>query len=481
MSKNKRAPVRRANKKKLWITVAVIVVLAVVAVSYFTSPAFQRTRTVGTIGADTITETEFAYFYQTTVQSIYTDIQNTYGEYASMILDTSKPLTEQYYEEGKTWHELATERAVEGMQQIHALYHAAEADGYQISDEGRSTVDSTVSALKNAAESVGYSTGLYLRGIYGHGMDLKTYKSLLEMTLLAEGYAQWKEASLTYSDSQIDEYYNAHRSEFDTVDLRMVPIQGNQDPETQEVDLTDAKDTAEHIMDLYKTEETMAEFAVGISEDDEIQTPDDTLYTYVQASSLSPEGMSDWCYDEARAYGDMAVFSDASAYYVLFYIGRHDIDYNVVSMRHILVQPEQGEDGTVSDEAAEAAIAKMDGYLKEWEASDGTEETFAAMANQYSEDTGSNTAGGLYTGIYKGQMARPVNDWLFDPERQTGDVTIVQSSFGYHLMYFAGTGANYKTITITEAMRTAEYEGWLEEIKAANPVSLKENVGSVVL
>ena len=191
--------------------------------------------------------------------------------------------------------------------------------------------------------------------------------------------------------------------------------------------------------------------------------------------------MSEWCYDEARQYGDMATFSDESAYYVLFFIDRHDIDYNVVNMRHILVQPTQNEDGTVSDENAEAAIAETDSYLKEWEASDGTEETFAAMANQYSDDTGSNTNGGLYTDIYKGQMVRPVNDWLFDPERQIGDVTIVQSSFGYHLMYFAGTGANYKTTTVSAAMQTEDYDKWLADTTATVAVNLKENVGSVML
>ena len=481
MSKKKRAPAKRVNKKKLWITIAVVVVLAVVAVSYFTSPAFQRTKTVGTIGADTVTETEFAYFYQTTVQGIISDIQNTYGDYASLILDTSKSLNEQYYEEDKTWHEYAVERTIEGMQQIHALYHAAEADGYTLTDEGYATIEATKQTIENSAANYGYTTPLYLRAMYGHGMNMKTYEKLLGMVILAEGYATWKDASLTYTDAQIDEYYNAHKADFDTVDLRMVPIQGNTDNESGEVDLTDAKELAEHIMGLYKTEDALAEYAVDIADDDEITAPDDTLYSYIPASKLTPDGMSDWCFDESRAYGDMAVFSDTSAYYVVFYIDRHDIDYNVVSMRHILVKPEQNEDGTVSDEAAAAAIEKMDGYLKEWEASDLTEDTFAAMANQYSEDTGSNTAGGLYTGIYKGQMVKPVNDWLFDPERSVGDVTIVQSSFGYHLMYFAGTGSNYKTTTITETLRTEEYDAWVAGIKADTPVNIRDNVGDLML
>ena len=481
MSKKNSAPVRRANKKKIWITVAVIVVLAIVAVSYFTSPAFQRTKTVGTIGNDTISETEFAYYYQTTFQNIYTQLQQTYGDYMSMVVDTSKSLDEQMFDETQTWHQYVTDRAVEGMQQIHALNASAKAEGFAIGEAEQANIAATTGAIESAAQNAGYTTGMYLRAMYGHGMDMKTYTRILTDVVTAEAYASSKQASLTYTDSQIDEYYNAHKEQFDTVDLRMVPIQGDEDANSGVVDLTDAQALAEQIMNLYKTEETLADFAVGISDDDEIASPDDTLYTYVQASSLSPEGMSEWCYDEARQYGDMATFSDESAYYVLFFIDRHDIDYNVVNMRHILVQPTQNEDGTVSDENAEAAIAETDSYLKEWEASDGTEETFAAMANQYSDDTGSNTNGGLYTDIYKGQMVRPVNDWLFDPERQIGDVTIVQSSFGYHLMYFAGTGANYKTTTVSAAMQTEDYEKWLADTTATAAVNLKENVGSVML
>ena len=481
MSKKNRASARRGSRKKLWITLAVLAVIAIVAVSYFTSPGFQRTKTVGTVGEDKITEAEFAYFYQTTVTSLYSEIQNTYGDYASLILDTSKPLDEQNYDENQTWHEYAVDRTLEGIQEIHALYHAAQEDGYQLSEEGRATIDSTAESVKSAAASVGYTTSLYLRAVYGHGMNLKTYTNLLEMVLLAEGYSTWKESTFTYTDSQIDDYYNAHKTEYDTVDLRMIPIQGETKEDSDAVDLTEAKAIASHVMNECKTEEEFAAFAVDISDDDDIETEDDTLYSYLQASTMSPEGMSEWCYDEARQYGDMNVFTTESACYVVFYLDRHDVDYNLVSMRHILVKPDQEEDGSVSDEAAEAAIEKTDGYLKEWEASDGTEETFAAMANAYSDDTGSNTSGGLYSGIYKGQMVKPVNDWLFDPERQTGDVTIVQSSFGYHLMYFAGTGENYKTSKVSEDMRTADFGSWLEGVKAAAPLSVKENVGSVVL
>lgn len=43
---------------------------------------------------------------------------------------------------------------------------------------------------------------------------------------------------------------------------------------------------------------------------------------------------------------------------------------------------------------AEAAQKAQD-ILDEWKAGDATEDSFAALANEYSQDPGSNTTGGL--------------------------------------------------------------------------------------
>ena len=46
---------------------------------------------------------------------------------------------------------------------------------------------------------------------------------------------------------------------------------------------------------------------------------------------------------------------------------------------------------------------------------------------------------GLYSNIYKGEMVPSFEDWCFDPARQSGDTGIVESSNGYHVMYFVET------------------------------------------
>lgn len=124
-------------------------------------------------------------------------------------------------------------------------------------------------------------------------------------------------------------------------------------------------------------------------------------------------------------------------------------DTKLVNVRHILVYPE-GADGTnlatqeFSDEAWAASEKKAQEILDQFLAGDKTEESFAALANEYSEDPGSNTNGGLYENVSEGEMVAAFNDWCFDAARQVGDTGIVKTNYGYHVMYFSGSQTTWQ-------------------------------------
>ncbi len=114
---------------------------------------------------------------------------------------------------------------------------------------------------------------------------------------------------------------------------------------------------------------------------------------------------------------------------------------NVVDVRHVLIVPKGGTkddsgNTTYSDAEWDACKAEAEKLLQEWKDGKADEDSFAEMANKHSEDPGSNTTGGLYQHVYKGQMVEPFENWCFDESRQTGDTGIVKTDYGYHIMYF---------------------------------------------
>ena len=105
-------------------------------------------------------------------------------------------------------------------------------------------------------------------------------------------------------------------------------------------------------------------------------------------------------------------------------------------------------------------------------AGEATEETFAEMANEHSIDGGSNTNGGLYTGLTQDTSFVPeFMEWYLDESRQVGDTGVVRTDYGYHIMYFSGSEPIWKTGVETMAlsqwgteMITTANEKWPMEV-----------------
>ncbi len=132
------------------------------------------------------------------------------------------------------------------------------------------------------------------------------------------------------------------------------------------------------------------------------------------------------------------------------YFAEHEAEYaesgvtkdsKFVDVRHILVQVKGGttaEDGTTtySDEEWKTCEKAAQAILDEWLSGDKTEESFAALAAEKTEDPGSQQTGGLYQQVYEGQMVPEFNDWCFNENRVYGDYDLVRTSYGYHVMFF---------------------------------------------
>lgn len=166
--------------------------------------------------------------------------------------------------------------------------------------------------------------------------------------------------------------------------------------------------------------------------------------------------------------------------------GVEKIDKNVVNVRHILVKPEQDldedGDGTMdasSEEAWAAAEEKANELYAQWQ-ENATEENFAAMATENSDDSGSSSNGGLYENVYPGQMVTEFNDWCFDPSRTAGDHGLVKTIHGYHILYFVSTGDQIHWFeTAKEGYISEQYGNMMQDV--IDEFSLKVNYRNIVV
>jgi len=142
-------------------------------------------------------------------------------------------------------------------------------------------------------------------------------------------------------------------------------------------------------------------------------------------------------------------------------------DSRYVDVRHILVQV--ADEGTGEDWAACEAAAQQ--ILDTWLAGEKTEESFAALAKEKSQDPGSNTNGGLYENVYKGQMVEPFETWCFDESRTYGDYGLVKTSYGYHVMYYVGSEPMWVTYAESDWV-TEKSNQFLEALTAAYPMEV---------
>ncbi len=129
-----------------------------------------------------------------------------------------------------------------------------------------------------------------------------------------------------------------------------------------------------------------------------------------------------------------------------------------VSIRHILFQPTEGVEGTPLEatedvpaeepkwaacrESAENLLVHYQKELKDnsYNALKTTEEAiFAELANEFSQDAGTRNDGGSYRDIRQGQLIDALDSWCFDPARQYGDVTTIQTELGYHVLFFCSS------------------------------------------
>ncbi len=443
-------------KKFLAMLVAVMLVLSFAGCSGEEAPEAEGESPVALkIGEREFTVEDMNYMYITSFNDVYYSFYSYYGQNISYIVDVTKPLEEQMIAENMSWHQYIVDVAISTTKSIVGVYEKALAEGFVLPEDYQTDLDTLEEQLDEIAAENGLTREEYLYYSYGDDVSIDSIRKMTEIQLYCNAYVQDYKEKIEVSEEDITAYYEANKKDIDTVDFRFFSsYYGEAEEGSEEKPLTqeEAKAQADALAAVHTAEEFNAlakEYTTDEEQKKLFDEGDATLFPGAAYSSTGIDEVSEWLFDESRKTGDTMIHFDEEykSYLTIMFEERVDPDYDYIDVRHILIAPEKGEDGKMSDEAWAAAEAKANEVYDSYLAGEMTEEAFGELAKEYSAD-GNAAQGGIYENVKKGQMVPTFNDWCFDEARVSGDSGIVKTPYGFHIMYFVGMGDNNLTATI---------------------------------
>lgn len=457
----KRSAAASILKKVVAVVLAVAIVGGIAWKIVDSLGIIERAVTAVSIGDDKITAAQYNYYYTAQYQQMayYADAYAQQG--MNMGFDTSIAPDEQDStqtdEDGNvlTWDEVFKDSAANYAQFVYAYYNEAVKAGLTLTDDEKAQINETIENYRDEAATNNYSLNAYLRETFGGGFNEKAFRKQLEMETLAQNYYEDKTSELktTISDADIKAEYDANRKNYDYADVRyyaftFTTLTANEGEtnealkERQKAANAKVEAEAKAIYDKL-TDEASLQAAITAYKNEGKEKPTDDDYTkllkittYNSLSTSTCEEAADWAFDTARKAGDKNMIVGEKAVYIIYSV-KPIYTMNSVDIRHCLVEFEAEDANNVTDAEKEAAQKKAKALLDEWLAGEKTEESFAAMAKENTADTASKETGGLYDNIRTtDNYVEAFEEWSFDDARKAGDYGMVETEYGYHIMYF---------------------------------------------
>ena len=411
------------------------------------------------VGDTRVSAGEYYYYYSNAYQqtAYYNQMYSQYG--MNMGFDESlapdDPNNTTTDEEGNTitWAEAFKNTASESAQHIIAFYTEAKKEGFELNEDQKAEMEETIDSYKENAESNHFSLSAYLKATFGASFNEKMFRRMLEMQEVADAFKTKKQEDFkaAVDSAEVEKKYKENTKDYDYVDVDyytfnnevLTADEGETDEALAKRQEASNKKFFEKTSKVFDKVTDLKSFNAAVKEYNEADkdAADPVTSTkhgsYSTLSSSLTEKIADWVYDSARKAGDKKYFEEGNSAYIVI-VSKPAYTGHSVDVRHCLISFNAEDENNVTDE--EKALAKEDAekLLDEWKKGEATEESFAQMATDNTEDTGSAESGGLYAGMrITDSYVEEFLDWSFDPARKVGDTGIIETQYGYHIMYFA--------------------------------------------
>ena len=490
------------SKTKLYWAIGIVCAILVGALLIWNSGILSgnnANKTAATVGEEEFTVAEVSYYYKSISNQFINQAEQSKMYGMDMGYDTALSPSEQFFneEEGVTYADYVMASALQELQRITILCKEAEAAGYTLSEDGEAAIDQNMNYLTMYSVQSGYSEEAYLKLMYGEMMTMDLFEKVLADGILADEYAQKVAYDFTYGEDELNAYYGENADDLDSYDYRYCTIAPEVEEQTDEegnpIEPTEEETAAAMEAASQEADAMVAEIRAGASfneaaaahvSESAAASFEDEEYnhmTQVAGSSISlPGDAGAWLKEAGRTVGEVTVIEvEGSGYTVVQFLGRtkgEDI-YQTMSYQTMKIPAEAAtnEDGTPAaptEEALTAAEDQAKALLADWESGEVTD--FGALSTE-------TISPELVEKADRNTMDAELSAWLFAPDRQVGDVTVLPytdstgAAAGYQVVFVEAFGDIRWKYAAAEALRSEDYSAWYTEVQANYPAELTED------
>lgn len=393
--------------------------------------------------------------------------------YGGTLIDYTQSMKDQYIMTGTTWYDYCSEYLAGYLEEYLLLAESAISSGKSL----------TAAEEKLIAD---WAANDFDESKYSSRVSKETAEECLKLKTLAMKYACAELFEHEFTIDEINAYFAENKKLYSYIDYRYFSVNyiTESDETEAEVEAEEDDEDHEHDEEITLTADQAADIANALKEcksDEEfvsvLSAKMDLYYASldeeekteaIEGTLVEGQGYNEgydeleWMFDEQRQVGDIYFDhnEEEQVYTVMMIVKSLYVDESkTVNVRHILVMPEDD-----TDEADSAAKTKADAIYAKFTSGGSAVSDFKVLAMLYSEDGGSCMMGGIYEGIYEGDMIEEFDDWCFDESRKVGDSAIVKTDYGYHIMYFDAFGLTGSLSSARSQLLSDTYNETYEKI-----------------
>lgn len=415
----------------------------------------------------TMTMSEVSYiFFQN-----YKDFRYTNYESFNMYnIDPDKSLKEQEYHDGITWFEYFSDASVSYLEYILTFCEAAKEAGMELTDEDYETIDKTVASWTDYAKDMDLSEEELFKSYLGDNVNADTLRSFLPKETLALKYYNKMISEYSFTDDEMAAYANENRGKFYRIDYIKYTFDEDSDDAAaahaeELAKITDAESFSAYIDNHINNVASSAGGTTDIG---------DCYVNYASRNEYSE--FSKWAFDSEDAAQNTTYTekNDVDGKYTVYLLTATPYleQYKTRNIRYIL-------ENVSSHSSHQDTMDYLSGLLDKWKEGESTEDSFAEMAYNYSQDRSTNLSGGLEKNMSKSStgLSKELINWLFDEGRQAGDTAVLRANqAAYAAVYYIGEDEIQWKYLVRQSMTEDKYLKDYEDLQKVYPVTTDSSV-----